>query len=61
MAIQDRISRPESEVMGRVIDWIIPEGCRKATPNLIPIIWPELHQIKLTAEIEQQTELFKNQ
>ena len=47
MEIQPRISREEAVGIGTLIKWVIPDGCRKATPMLIPIIYPEFISIML--------------
>ena len=38
---QGSISRDEAHDIGQLVPWRIPQGCRKALPDLLSFIWPE--------------------
>lgn len=44
---QFSISRDESLKIGKIMVWELPGRCKIATPNLIPILYPELNHIIL--------------
>lgn len=38
---QGSITLEESIRIGKVIPWVVPKGCRKATPDILTFLWPE--------------------
>lgn len=58
---QGSICRNEAQDMGRLVMWKIPERCRTATPDLMPILYPEFFQIQLPTVQPVQTTLFNEE
>lgn len=58
---QGSINRDEAQDMGRLVIWKIPERCRTATPDLMPILYPEFFQIQLPTVQPVQTTLFNEE
>jgi hypothetical protein len=47
MEAQGSINRNEAHDIGQLVAWHVPAGCRKATPNLLPVLYPEMRRVVL--------------
>jgi len=41
---QGSITLEESIIIGKVVPWVVPKGCRKPTPDILTFLWPEAIQ-----------------
>lgn len=55
---RESISRDLAYEMGTVVPWVAPKGCRKALPDLLSLLWPQLKAMRQAESDNFQPTLF---